>query len=118
HGVTVYVDKNLKDSKRFNFLGMLNESPFVKDYLKFWTKELCAERPEIFNFVLTKVVPPVLPFHMGSLGFLTNFDFKNYKNHITSAFDEGIRVNLRMRFTCTVYRRIKNPVKATRCGET
>ncbi|CAG8723697.1 5881_t:CDS:2, partial [Racocetra fulgida] len=53
HGVTVYVDKSLKDLKRFDFPGMLNESPFVKDYLKFWTKELCAERPEIFNFVLT-----------------------------------------------------------------
>ncbi|CAG8743389.1 10821_t:CDS:2, partial [Gigaspora rosea] len=133
HGVTVYVDKTLKESERLDFPGMLKESPFVKDYLKFWTKELCAERPEIFNFVLTlggdgtvlytswlfqKVVPPVLPFHMGSLGFLTNFCFKDYKKHITGALDEGIRVNLRMRFTCTVYRRINKPIKATRCGET
>ncbi|RHZ44557.1 hypothetical protein Glove_718g44 [Diversispora epigaea] len=136
HGVTVYVDKALKDVKRFNFQGMLEETPFAKDYLKFWTKELCAERPEIFNFVLTlggdgtvlytswlfqKVVPPVLPFHLGSLGFLTNFDIQNYEHHLTNAMEKGIRVNLRMRFTCTVYRRIIDPdniIKARRCGET
>ncbi|CAG8793202.1 16623_t:CDS:2, partial [Racocetra fulgida] len=70
------------------------------------------------SWLFQKVVPPVLPFHMGSLGFLTNFNFKDYKKHITCALDEGIRVNLRMRFTCTVYRRVKNPLKATRCGET
>ena len=43
-GVTVYVDKNLKDSKRFDFSGMLKSSPLVKDYLKFWTQELCVSR--------------------------------------------------------------------------
>ncbi|CAG8748381.1 17535_t:CDS:2, partial [Dentiscutata erythropus] len=130
HGVTVYVDKSLKESERLDYPGMLKESPFVKDYLKFWTKELCARRSEIFNFLggdgtvlytswlFQKVVPPVLPFHMGSLGFLTNFSFKDYKKHITNALDEGIRVNLRMRFTCTVYRRINKPIKATRCSET
>ncbi|CAG8496202.1 8912_t:CDS:2 [Acaulospora morrowiae] len=136
HGVTVYVDIILKDVKRFDYKGMLEESPLVKDYLKFWTNELCAERPEIFNLVLTlggdgtvlytswlfqKIVPPVLPFHMGSLGFLTNFDMKNYKEHLTNAMEKGIRVNLRMRFTCTVYRRVANPntnIKAKRCAET
>ncbi|CAG8490786.1 5106_t:CDS:2, partial [Diversispora eburnea] len=136
HGVTVYVDKALKDVKQFDFQGILEEKPLAKDYLKFWTKELCAERPEIFNFVLTlggdgtvlytswlfqKVVPPILPFHLGSLGFLTNFNIQNYKEHLTNAMEKGIRVNLRMRFTCTVYRRIINPdniIKARRCGET
>ncbi|CAG8437361.1 10106_t:CDS:2 [Acaulospora colombiana] len=136
HGVTVYVDKSLKETKRLDYKGMLQESPLVKDYLKFWTDELCAKRPELFNLVLTlggdgtvlytswlfqNVVPPVLPFHMGSLGFLTNFDFKDYPRHLTNAMEKGIRVNLRMRFTCTVYRRVFNPdsdVKAKRCAET
>ena|SRR5436190_15204200 len=53
HGVTVYVDKNLKDNKRFDFPGMLKTSPLVNDYLKFWTEELCSNRAEIFNFVIT-----------------------------------------------------------------
>ena len=53
HGVTVYVDKNLKNQKRFDFPGMLKTSPLVNDYLKFWTEELCSTRAEIFNFVIT-----------------------------------------------------------------
>ena len=48
----------------------------------------------------------MLPFALGSLGFLTNFDFNDYKPVMDSAIDNGIRVNLRMRFTCTVYRAI------------
>jgi NAD+ kinase len=53
HGVTVYVDKNLKDQKKFDFPGLLESSPLVKDYLKFWTKELCSMRAKMFNFILT-----------------------------------------------------------------
>jgi len=63
-----------------------------------------------------------MPFHLGSLGFLTNFDFANYRKHLTTAMEDGIRVNLRMRFTCTVYHRVANPdhlkVKAKRDGLT
>jgi NAD+ kinase len=62
-----------------------------------------------------------MPFHLGSLGFLTNFDFANYRQHLTKALEDGIRVNLRMRFTCTVYRRVSKPdlrVKAKRDGAT
>lgn len=48
----------------------------------------------------------MLPFALGSLGFLTNFDFAKYKPTMDKVIDDGIRVNLRMRFTCTVYRAI------------
>lgn len=48
----------------------------------------------------------MLPFALGSLGFLTNFNFKDYKPIINKVVDEGIRVNLRMRFSCTVYRAV------------
>jgi NAD+ kinase len=58
------------------------------------------------SWLFQKIVPPVLPFALGSLGFLTNFDFSHYKPTMDRVIDEGIRVNLRMRFTCTVYRAI------------
>lgn len=58
------------------------------------------------SWLFQKIVPPVLPFALGSLGFLTNFDFSQYKPTMDRVIDEGIRVNLRMRFTCTVYRAI------------
>lgn len=64
----------------------------------------------------------MLPFALGSLGFLTNFDFADHQAVMDNAIDAGIRVNLRMRFTCTVYRAIApEPGKGRRAikkGET
>ena len=58
------------------------------------------------SWLFQQIVPPVLPFALGSLGFLTNFDFSDHKAVMDSAIENGIRVNLRMRFTCTVYRAV------------
>lgn len=58
------------------------------------------------SWLFQRIVPPVLPFALGSLGFLTNFDYSNYKKTIDHVVDDGIRVNLRMRFTCVVYRAV------------
>ncbi|KIM23806.1 hypothetical protein M408DRAFT_27629 [Serendipita vermifera MAFF 305830] len=89
--------------------------------LRYWTAEMCSRSPHLFDFVVTlggdgtvlftswlfqQIVPPVLPFALGSLGFLTNFDFVDHKAVMDAAIDTGIRVNLRMRFTCTVYRAV------------
>lgn len=119
-GVHVWADSKLKRSKRFDHESIVAEDERFKDMLHFWTPALCLERPELFDLVVTlggdgtvlftswlfqRVVPPVLAFSLGSLGFLTNFDFSDYKerlNHIMG--DAGMRVNMRMRFTCTVYR--------------
>ncbi|BDD57746.1 NAD(+) kinase [Monascus purpureus] len=120
-GVSVYVDAKLQNSKRFDAAGLLEKNPRFEHMLKFWTPELCWTSPEKFDLVLTlggdgtvlftswlfqRVVPPVLSFSLGSLGFLTNFDFQGYKTHLNAVMgDVGMRVNLRMRFTCTVFRR-------------
>ncbi|PUU74537.1 ATP-NAD kinase-like domain-containing protein [Tuber borchii] len=118
-GVNVYVDKKLKESKRFDAAGLLREEPKFKDMLRYWTPDLCWSSPETFDLVLTlggdgtvlftswlfqRVVPPILSFSLGSLGFLTNFQFESYKEHLNKVLTEGMRVNMRMRFTCTVYR--------------
>ncbi|KAJ6603103.1 hypothetical protein B0H10DRAFT_2079356 [Mycena sp. CBHHK59/15] len=91
--------------------------------LRYWTSDMCSQSPHLFDFVVTlggdgtvlftswlfqRIVPPVLPFALGSLGFLTNFDFADHQVVMDSALDSGIRVNLRMRFTCTIYRAIVN----------
>jgi NAD+ kinase len=74
------------------------------------------------SWLFQRIVPPVLPFALGSLGFLTNFDFSDHEVVMDSAIDCGIRVNLRMRFTCTVYRAVDNGVgkerKAVKRSET
>ncbi|KAL2023460.1 hypothetical protein VTK56DRAFT_2456 [Thermocarpiscus australiensis] len=119
-GVNVYVDAKLRRSKRFNAQGIIDEDPRFQDMLRYWTPDLCWSQPEKFDLVLTlggdgtvlftswlfqRIVPPVLSFSLGSLGFLTSFEFERYKEHLNRVMgDEGMRVNLRMRFTCTVYR--------------
>ncbi|KAJ5989017.1 hypothetical protein N7481_004227 [Penicillium waksmanii] len=120
-GVNVYVDAKLRNSKRFDTAGLLQKEPRFAQMLHFWTPDLCWTSPDKFDLVLTlggdgtvlftswlfqRVVPPVFCFSLGSLGFLTNFDFNHYKTHLNGVMgDVGMRVNLRMRFTCTVYRK-------------
>lgn len=119
-GVNVYVDAKLQNSKRFNAASLIASNPRYESMLKYWTPDLCWTSPEKFDLVLTlggdgtvlftswlfqRIVPPILSFSLGSLGFLTNFDFPSYQSHLNRVMGEqGMRVNLRMRFTCTVYR--------------
>ena len=119
-GVTVYVDAKLRKSKRFDAAGLVAKDARFGEMLKFWTPALCCRTPEKFDLVLTlggdgtvlytswlfqRIVPPILSFSLGSLGFLTNFRIEDYKSRLGGMMgDEGMRVSLRMRFTCTVYR--------------
>lgn len=119
-GVNVYVDAKLRNSKRFGAAEMLEAEPRFQHLLKYWTPDLCWSQPEKFDLVLTlggdgtvlftswlfqRIVPPILSFSLGSLGFLTNFEYDRFKEHLGRVMgEEGMRVNLRMRFTCTVYR--------------
>lgn len=119
-GLNVFVDAKLRNSKRFGAAQMVAEEPRFQHLLKFWSPDLCWSQPEKFDLVLTlggdgtvlftswlfqRIVPPILSFSLGSLGFLTNFEFERYKEHLNKIMGEdGMRVNMRMRFTCTVYR--------------
>ncbi|KAI0974279.1 ATP-NAD kinase-like domain-containing protein [Xylaria arbuscula] len=119
-GVNVYVDAKLRHSKRFGAASIIDEDSRFPSMLHYWSPDLCWSQPEKFDLVCTlggdgtvlftswlfqRVVPPVISFSLGSLGFLTSFEFEKYKQHLNRIMgDEGMRVNLRMRFTCTVYR--------------
>ncbi|RWA14676.1 hypothetical protein EKO27_g427 [Xylaria grammica] len=119
-GVNVYVDAKLRHSKRFGAASIIDEDPRFPSMLHYWSPDLCWSHPEKFDLVCTlggdgtvlftswlfqRIVPPVISFSLGSLGFLTSFEFEKYKQHLNRIMgDEGMRVNLRMRFTCTVYR--------------
>ncbi|RFU24106.1 hypothetical protein B7463_g12233, partial [Scytalidium lignicola] len=119
-GVTVFVDAKLRNSKRFGAASIVASQPRFEHMLKYWSPDLCWSQPEKFDLVLTlggdgtvlftswlfqRIVPPILSFSLGSLGFLTNFEYERFKEHLNKIMGEdGMRVNLRMRFTCTVYR--------------
>ena len=133
-GVNVYVDAKLRKSKRFDFDGLVAMNPIrFSHMLRFWTPDMCWTSPEKFDLVLTlggdgtvlftswlfqRIVPPILSFSLGSLGFLTSFQFEQYKEHLSRVMgDMGMRVSLRMRFTCTVYRRAGPNTSETVEGE-
>ena len=126
-GVIVYVDAKLMNSKRFDAASLLALNPNFEKMLRYWTPDMCWATPEKFDLVLTlggdgtvlftsylfqRIVPPILSFSLGSLGFLTNFEFASYRRHLNNIMGEGgMRVNLRMRFTCTVLRATHNKQK-------
>ena len=119
-GVNVYVDAKLRHSKRFNAVELVSRDQRFESMLRYWTPDLCWSSPEKFDLVLTlggdgtvlytswlfqRIVPPILSFSLGSLGFLTNFSYHEFRQSLKDVMgDVGMRVNLRMRFTCTVYR--------------
>ena len=123
-GVTVYVDAKLRTSTRFDAAGLLVSNARYSEMLCYWTPEMCWNSPDKFDLVLTlggdgtvlftswlfqRIVPPILSFALGSLGFLTNFPFETYKSTLDRIMEgSGMRVNMRMRFTCTVYRAVDN----------
>lgn len=119
-GVNVYVDEKLRNSKRFGAADLLQSHPRFHHLLRYWRPEMCRNTPEKFDLVLTlggdgtvlfastlfqSIVPPILSFSLGSLGFLTNFEYDKFKEELNKVMGEsGMRVSMRMRFTCTVYR--------------
>lgn len=146
---TVYVEENLRNNKKFNAQGILDEMeeqqrqkrsehivngdtenggsgaatpiPAAKKErrLRYWNNEMCRTRPHTFDFVVTlggdgtvlyaswlfqRIVPPVLSFALGSLGFLTKFDYDDFQGTLTRSFRDGVTVSLRLRFEGTVMR--------------
>ncbi|KAK5993274.1 NAD(+) kinase [Cladobotryum mycophilum] len=123
----VYVEKKLKTNKKFDASKLVDD--LARDHskdggkrLRYWDEDMCRTRPHSFDFVITlggdgtvlyaswlfqRIVPPVLSFALGSLGFLTKFDFEDYKLTLNSAFSKGVTVSLRLRFECTVMRSVR-----------
>ncbi|OAQ30803.1 ATP-NAD kinase, partial [Linnemannia elongata AG-77] len=121
-GLTVFVDQQFKENPKFKYPSFLASKKHKYDYthsLKFWNADLCAQEAHLFDFAITlggdgtvlftswlfqRIVPPILPFSAGSLGFLTPFPTIDYQQILGTCLDHGVRVNLRMRFSCTIYR--------------
>jgi len=117
---TVYVEDTLQHNTRFAAED-LTKSPDIQrgSSLRFWNNELCRRNPNAFDIVLAlggdgtvlyaswlfqRIVPPVLSFALGSLGFLTKFDAEGYRKTLGQAFEEGLTVSVRLRLEATVMR--------------
>ncbi|KIX08506.1 uncharacterized protein Z518_03162 [Rhinocladiella mackenziei CBS 650.93] len=115
----VYVQDTMKDNEIFDAQGLIAEDPSYAERLKYWDTELARKHPHTFDFVVTlggdgtvlyaswlfqRVVPPVLSFALGSLGFLTKFDFDGYQHILSQALKDGVTISLRLRLEGTVMR--------------
>jgi NAD+ kinase len=47
-------------------------------------------------------VPPIVPFHFGTLGFLTIFNWENFTARMCSILASGSRFNSRLRLNCQI----------------
>lgn len=47
-------------------------------------------------------VPPVMAFHLGSLGFLTPFEFDNFQEQVTNVLEGHAALTLRSRLRCII----------------
>ena len=116
--MNVYVDKHLQNTYRFDAKGLVDEIPGAATKLRFWDKELIRSNAVPFDFVITlggdgtvlhastlfqNVVPPIISFSLGSLGFLTNFEFERFRDVLSLAATNGVKTDLRMRFSCRVH---------------
>lgn len=115
-GLMEEVAKSYADGGEMNEDRAIDE---VRRRLRYWDDEMCKTKPQTFDFVITlggdgtvlyaswlfqRIVPPVLSFALGSLGFLTKFDFDEYAPTLNNAFIKGVTVSLRLRFEGTVMR--------------
>ncbi|KOB77541.1 Poly(P)/ATP NAD kinase [Operophtera brumata] len=50
-------------------------------------------------------VPPIMAFHLGSLGFLTPFEFNNFQDQVMTVLEGHAALTLRSRLQCVVLRK-------------
>ncbi|GAB0093977.1 hypothetical protein DMENIID0001_091750 [Sergentomyia squamirostris] len=56
------------------------------------------------SLLFQKSVPPVMAFHLGSLGFLTPFQFDNFQEQVTNVLEGHAALTLRSRLRCMIVR--------------
>lgn len=52
-----YVEQTMENNRIFDAASLLEEHPAYQGRLKYWTNELCAEKPQTFDIVLAVRLP-------------------------------------------------------------
>lgn len=97
----------------------------IKQRIKYYNQDFIQKNNNLIDLVITlggdgtvlyvsnifqKNVPPVMSFSLGSLGFLTNFEFETYDKSLERLFTKKITTKLRMRLSCIVVRESTNEI--------
>ncbi|CEP63099.1 NADH/NAD(+) kinase LALA0_S07e02366g [Lachancea lanzarotensis] len=128
-GIEIYVDESVEKSGKFDTPGIIRDSRCASHRIKCWTPELVAKKDNFFDLIVTlggdgtvlyvsslfqRSIPPVMSFSLGSLGFLTNFNYENFRQSLPRVLNSKIRSKMRMRLSCRVFRRRKPHKDGTR----
>jgi NAD+ kinase len=60
------------------------------------------------SLLFQQSVPPVMAFHLGSLGFLTPFQIDNFQEQVTNVLEGHAALTLRSRLRCIIVRKNEN----------
>lgn len=64
----------------------------------------------VISHLFPRNVPAIMPFNLGSLGFLTPFDFANHEKDVAAILNgQNNRVTMRMRLKCVIVRQPVGP---------
>ncbi|XP_039280208.1 NAD kinase isoform X3 [Nilaparvata lugens] len=66
------------------------------------------------SLLFQQSVPPVMAFHLGSLGFLTPFEFENFQEQVTNVLEGHAALTLRSRLRCIIMRKNEEVTKNTK----
>ncbi|CCD25805.2 NADH/NAD(+) kinase NDAI_0G00290 [Naumovozyma dairenensis CBS 421] len=120
--LVVYVEDDFKKSSQFAAKEICHDTNCTEARIKYWNSELVKKNNDLFDLCITlggdgtvlfvsslfqKSVPPTVSFSLGSLGFLTNFNFEYFKQDLRKILERKIKINLRMRLECKIYHRHK-----------
>merc|ERR1719195_1648573 len=62
-------------------------------------------------------VPPIMAFHLGSLGFLTPFKFEDFESQVTHVLEGHAALTLRSRLRCIVMKKTENSTNSSNSVE-
>ncbi|XP_055383306.1 NAD kinase-like isoform X3 [Condylostylus longicornis] len=65
------------------------------------------------SLLFQQSVPPVMAFHLGSLGFLTPFRFDNFQEQVTNVLEGHAALTLRSRLRCIIVRKSRDNIDET-----
>lgn len=67
------------------------------------------------SLLFQQSVPPVMAFHLGSLGFLTPFQFDNFQEQVTNVLEGHAALTLRSRLRCIIVRKNQDEPSESSC---
>lgn len=121
-------EKHRKLSESMDNLALTDSVMFGPNTKKRPSREQCREvfRPDDVDLIMTlggdglilhviqslfpRAVPPFMPFNLGSMGFLTPWDFSNHQQDIASVLSgKNNSVTMRMRLKCVIVRKTIGP---------